>query len=163
MSEELVCLTFENNKLLSPLFGKDDQHLYHIEKTLHVSTASRGNMLSISGKSNDVLRAKSALESLYHRLEKGREISLHDVDAAIRMSVKPPSTNSTSLIPQQEFTIATRKKNIVPYTHIQLEYMHTLHEKELVFASGPAGTGKTYIAVAMAVSMFINKHVDRII
>lgn len=128
---------------------------------MHVCTASRGNIISITGKSDNVTRAKTALENLYRTLEKGREISMIDVDAAIKMAHKP--TTKHPAVSLQEYVVTTRKKNIVPYTHIQLEYLKTLQQKELVFAAGPAGTGKTYIAVAMAVSMFLNKQVERII
>jgi phosphate starvation-inducible protein PhoH and related proteins len=161
VTDELICVTLQNNKLIPPLFGAQDKHLSRIEKMLNVSTSSRGNTLSISGSSEDVTKAKSAIEKLYHTLETGADIALSDVDAAIRMAT--PKRRKTDQGYTGTMELTTRKKHIVPYSHHQSDYIETLKQKELVFAVGPAGTGKTYLAVAVAVSMFINHQVERII
>lgn len=165
MSEDLVCVTFEDNALLASLYGEQDEHLTRIEKQLDVSTSSRGNVLSISGKKQQVVLAKKAIEDLYSVLERGASIGLQDVDAAIRMAFPP--RNSEQLALDSSFSgalsLQTRKKNIIPYSRSQHAYIETLQNKELVFAVGPAGTGKTYLAIAVAVSMFLARKVDRII
>jgi phosphate starvation-inducible PhoH-like protein len=162
VTDELICVTLQNNKLIPPLFGEHDSHLSRIEKMLNVSTSSRGNTLSISGSSADVTKAKSAIEKLYQTLEAGDDIALSDVDAAIRMAT-PRRRKTDPNFSAGTMDLTTRKKHIIPYSHHQSDYIQTLKEKEVVFAVGPAGTGKTYLAVAVAVSMFLNHQVERII
>ena len=162
MTDELICVTLQNNKLIPPLFGEHDSHLSRIEKMLNVSTSSRGNTLSISGSSEDITKAKSAIEKLYKTLERGAHIALSDVDAAIRMATPRRRITDEGASPAQ-LELTTRKKHIIPYSHHQSDYIQTLREKEVVFGVGPAGTGKTYLAVATAVSMFVNRQVEKII
>lgn len=160
MTEELLCITFNDTKLIAPLFGERDRHLSYIEKALQVSTSSRSNILSISGKAENVAQAATAIKNLYKTLEDGMDVGLTEVDAAIRMAsphvIKHTESRNAPLL-------ATKRKNIMPTSPNQAEYIHLLKEKELVFATGPAGTGKTYLAVAAAVSMFLEHKIDRII
>lgn len=160
MTEKLVRVTFDNTKLLTPLFGERDKHLSHIEKSLHVSTSSRGNMLSISGTTENVSHATQVIQKLYKNLENGMDVDLNEVDAAIRMaSLHSEGHNSAQDAPR----LVTKKKHIMPTSRNQADYIHILKAKELVFATGPAGTGKTYLAVAAAVSMLLSHQVERII
>src|SRR5690606_12904614 len=94
--ETSVCISFRNNALLPTLFGEHDSHLSRIEKLAGVSTASRGNLLAITGSEASVKTARTALESLYGKLEKGMQIEARDVDAAIRMAADlPPETTES--------------------------------------------------------------------
>lgn len=166
--EKQILLTFQDNKLLPILFGEQDKNLSRIEEKMGVSTASRGNTVAISGKEPAVSQAKEILQGLYGKLEKGHDVTGSDVDAAIRMaggdnnkSLK--SRKEEAKVNYKDIVIKTQKKHITPYSHTQAEYIKALFERELTFGTGPAGTGKTYLAVAVAVAMFIEKKVDRII
>lgn len=159
LNNELICVTFDDTTLLTPLFGERDRHLSHIEKALHVFTSSRGNILSISGNAENASHAAAAIQMLYHNLEKGMDVGLIEVDAAIRIASPCKKEN----LPQDMLPLITKKKHIMATSRNQAEYVRLLRSKELVFAVGPAGTGKTYLAVAAAVSMFLNQQVERII
>jgi len=173
-----INISFGDNKLLSQLFGEADKNLSKIEKTLGVELFSRGNKVSIKGDEREIHISEAILRSIYEKLQKGSEVSDTEIDATIRMlsdstddyinslnggekvkeNTKPSNDEITSSV-----VIKTMKKDITPYTRMQGEYMRNLLEKELVFAAGPAGTGKTYLAVSAAVSMFVKGEVDRII
>lgn len=166
-AKDTIYLTFDDNRLLPVLFGDHDVNLDFIEKSLGVVTASRGNILSISGEDEAVQQAKAVLELLYKKLEQNRmRGSTEDVGAIIRMVAHGEGQTEERLQQadeNQELQIRTRKNTIVPYSNIQADYIRALKQHELTFAVGPAGTGKTYLAVAMAVSMFVERKVDRII
>lgn len=168
-------LVFQNNALLPTLFGLDDSHLTAIEKRFNVIAASRGNVLALSGRNKgDIEASRQVLQELYNQLELGLDVGPAEVDAAIRMSVhEAPSpartTKGTARKPIKskpffgDLSIKTAKKFIRPYSPQQAEYMQLLKDKDLVFSLGPAGTGKTYIAVAQAVAAFMARDVERII
>ncbi len=153
--------------LLTALFGENDRHLLKIEEKLGVTASCRGNVVVISGDSKKISLAQKILESLYHKLEKGRDIDMSDVDAALRMSsdasVKQQAKPKHNALFDEEIVIKTMKKHITPYSLHQKTYLKELFSKEMVFATGPAGTGKTYLAVAVAVSMMLNHKVERIV
>ncbi|MGN6670539.1 MAG: PhoH family protein [Candidatus Nucleicultricaceae bacterium] len=159
-------IEFENNKLLPLLFGERDRFLRHIEKTLGVTIVARGNHVLISGVMHNSAAAHTALSYLYERLQAGREISSNEVDAAIRLASgrlddpnRTPDLNSDAL----DVVIPTRRRVISARSPNQAHYLKLLKENDLVFALGPAGTGKTYLAVATAVSMLFAGQVNRII
>ncbi len=167
-------LVFQNNQLLPLLYGEHDDHLNRIEKALAIDITSRGNMCAISGPAQGVQRGKAILETLYIQLEKGHDITAAEVDAAIRMANDPnvptprPASSSGSTAGSKrpsvsDLTIRTLKKDVRPYSNSQATYIQALLDRDMVFALGPAGTGKTYIAVALAVSHLLNRQVDRII
>jgi phosphate starvation-inducible PhoH-like protein len=161
-------LVFQNNQLLPMLFGEQDEFLTRIEKALSIQITSRGNMCALSGPAQGVQTGKTILENLYLQLEKGADIASGDVDAAIRIATdptapKPRAEPGSKRATVSDLTIRTLKKDVRPYSNVQAHYIQALMDKDLVFALGPAGTGKTYIAVAMAVHHFINRRVDRII
>lgn len=159
-----ICISFENNRLLPQLLGDQDKTLTKIETMLGVTVSSRGNMISISGSDEAVSASEAILREIYSKLEKGQNMSDTDMDAAIRMvSRKKGNGKAKNGKPVSDIVIKTMKKHVTPYTHRQAEYMKTLLDNEVTFATGPAGTGKTYLAVAAAVSMFVEGKVDRII
>ncbi|HMB75528.1 MAG TPA: PhoH family protein [Kiloniellaceae bacterium] len=160
-------LEFEDHGLLPLLFGEHDQNLYRLEQQLDVSLASRGNHLQILGGEDAVKRAAAALRALYDRLVKGLEVGSGEVDAAVRMvngaapgRCGPEDANA---IHDQDLAIVTRKRSISPRSPGQAVYVEALRRNEIVFGIGPAGTGKTYLAVAHAVSLFIKGEIERII
>ena len=158
-------MVFESNQLLPMLFGENDSTLNQLEKKLDVSMVSRGNMVAITGEMDAVSSAKTILENLYSMIEKGEDLEKGQIDAVIRMAIdvtaNQPAKKSKAAI--GSLSIKTLKKDIRAYSNKQAEYIQALYNNNLVFALGPAGTGKTYIAVAMAVHKFLNHEVDRII
>jgi phosphate starvation-inducible PhoH-like protein len=163
---EPVLLQFDDNSLLSLLYGEHDQHLVRLEAQLGVRLASRGNRLAISGPPDAVRSADLALNALYERLRKGLEVGDAEVDAVVRMARQAPLGESAAAVADihaEDLTIRTRKRHLSPRSPNQATYLRALRSHELVFAIGPAGTGKTYLAVAMAVSLLMEGKVDRII
>jgi len=155
-------LEFDDNLLLPPLFGERDQHLDRIERQLGVSVVTRGNRLAISGPSSATEAAYLALSRLYDRLKQGQEIDLPAVEAAIRLAEAEIADRSLSLW-QEDAAFRTRKRRIAARSPGQAAYIRALRESDLVFGLGPAGTGKTYLAVAAAVDLLMTGRVERII
>ena len=160
-------LTFENNRFASELFGQFDQNLKLLEERLHIDARARGNTVAISGDVQATNQARRALDFLYARLQSGGSVESSDVEGAIRMAV---ATDDQLTLPTLErkakltmSQIATRKKTIAARTPTQDAYMRALERSELVFGVGPAGTGKTYLAVAHAAQLLERGLVDRII
>ncbi|WP_113338381.1 PhoH family protein [Rhizobium cremeum] len=160
-------LTFENNRFASELFGQFDQHLKLLEQRLQVDARARGNSVSISGDLVATNQARRALDFLYARLQSGGTVEISDVEGAIRMAVAaddqltlPTMERKAKLTMAQ---ISTRKKTIAARTPTQDAYMRALERSELVFGVGPAGTGKTYLAVAHAAQLLERGLVDRIV
>ncbi|MGD9649376.1 MAG: PhoH family protein [Dongiaceae bacterium] len=157
-------LQFSDNRLAALLYGEHDRHLTRIEQQLGVTLHSRGNQLMISGGEREVEIAKAALSALYRRLEKGLMVSSGEVDAALRMASEAATRSQfVEDFNNQDAAIKTRRRQVSARTARQSEYIKTLQEKDMVFGLGPAGTGKTYLAVAMAVSFLLDNKVERII
>jgi len=155
-------LQFDDNTLLPMLFGEHDRHLVRIEQKLGVSLLSRGNRVAVSGPPSAAERARDALLFLYERLRRGLTVDMGEVDAAIRLSSEETS-GASDLFGSEELSIRTRKRHIGPRSPNQVGYLKALRDHEMVFGLGPAGTGKTYLAVAAAVQMLSAGRVDRII
>ncbi len=150
-------MAFDDNSLLSQLFGEGDKHLERIERALGVALASRGNRVAISGPASRADLARAALTSLYERLKRGLEVDAPAVDAALRMA---PHRGAGA---GESEEIRTRRRRITPRGPVQAQYVKALRTHDMVFGLGPAGTGKTYLAVAMAVDMLMSGQVERII
>jgi phosphate starvation-inducible PhoH-like protein len=176
-----VMLQFDNNSLLPLLFGEHDQHLARIEQRLGVSLISRGNRLAIEGPPGAQQMARATLNALYDRLQRGKVVGGGEVDAALRMAAegeelpaspagakgaeRAPAAGSDAItrLVGTDNSILTRRRHVFPRSPTQAAYVRALMDNELVFGLGPAGTGKTYLAVAMAVAMLLAGKVDRII
>lgn len=159
-----IHLAFDDNRLLSSLYGEHDRHLARIEQLLGVDIASRGNEVRIQGPHSAAEAARDALNALYAKLVKGLPIDLGEVEAAVRFSNPSNGTSGErELFDADALAIATRKRRVAPRTATQGAYLKALKQNELVFGIGPAGTGKTYLAVAVAVDHLITGKVDRII
>jgi len=163
-----VVLTYDNNAHARALYGQYDQNLALIEQQLGVDVRSRGNQVSIKGDPTATEQARRALDHLYDLLSMAdRDIETSDVEGALRMAVAaddqlslPEMADSARIAAAQ---ISTRKKTIFARTPNQDAYMRALERAELVFGVGPAGTGKTYLAVAYAAMLLERGQVDRII
>ncbi len=160
-SESLV-IAFDDNRLLTELFGEHDRNLARIEEGLGVLASSRGNKLVITGKPEARAQADRVLRELYQRLKSGLDVNAGEVDGAIRMS-KAPEEDAGRAAGGGARQIQTKRRVIGPRSPTQATYIDALMKHELVFGIGPAGTGKTYLAVAVAVQMLLQKRVDRII
>jgi phosphate starvation-inducible protein PhoH and related proteins len=158
---------FDDNRLVQQLFGAHHSHLTRIEQYLDVCINSRGNEVDIDGPTDAVAQAGVVLDRLYARLEKSQSIRLADVDAALRMAA--PGTAAGGFAPagvlpeSPETNVVIRGRTVTTRTHTQGEYVRAIDRYDLVFGIGPAGTGKTYLAVAKAVERLVNGQVDRII
>jgi phosphate starvation-inducible PhoH-like protein len=161
---EPVYLEFDDNTLLPVLFGEHDRHLARIEQLLGVSIASRGNHITISGPPGQTGAAKDALLTLHRRVRKGKAVDMGEVDAAVRM-IDQPGANGDENGPAigDDLSVRTRRRTVEARSPTQITYLQALRDNELVFGVGPAGTGKTYLAVAVAVSMLMSGKVNRII
>ena len=158
-------VTNEKPHLLGTLFGQYDQNLVAIENRLGVYIAARGNKLQIEGEAQAAARARDVMTGLYNRIVAGQEIDAGAVEAVIAMSSEPTLDGIIrhDVAEPPTVMIRTRKKTIVPRSATQVTYMEALTRNDIIFALGPAGTGKTYLAVAQAVSQLITGTVDRLI
>ena len=160
-------LEFPDNRLLIDLFGEFNRNLTQIEDALSVQIVHQGNQLAVFGEAPSVAKAAEVFEALYQRLEAGREITPGDIDAELRMEGAKVDASEPDdqmeMFQGGRIEIKTRKKLIEPRTEAQKAYVRSLFANEMAFGIGPAGTGKTYLAVAVGVNMFIGGHVERMI
>ena len=157
-------MEFDEATILGALFGQFDANLVLIENRLGVFISARGNRVQIEGPEDGVARARDVLRAMHQRLIQGHELDPGAVESIIVMSAEP---TLEGIVSGDEGTppimIRTRKKTIVPRSATQIEYMKALASRDVIFALGPAGTGKTYVAVAQAVSQLITGSVQRLI
>ncbi len=158
-------LEFPDNRLLIDLCGEFDRNLAQIEHQMGVHILRRGNRLAVIGDKTARDQAAAVLRSLYARLESGRGVVAGDIDGAMRMGRPAGVTEGGDQIElfSTGVELRTRKKPIEPRTEAQKAYVANLFAHEMGFGIGPAGTGKTYLAVAVGVTMFISGAVEKII
>tara|TARA_Y100000589_G_scaffold324687_1_gene361253 strand:- start:1123 stop:2115 length:993 start_codon:yes stop_codon:yes gene_type:complete len=157
-SESARQLYFDDNKLLVSLFGEYDKHLARIEEELRVRLISKGNRVAVTGTTDAVGTACETLNRLYKFLQRGEHVGIAEVDAALRMA-RHPRFQSDAEGP----SIITRRRRITPRSPLQAYYIKAMTKYELVFGLGPAGTGKTYLAVCFAVERLLRGEVKRIV
>jgi phosphate starvation-inducible PhoH-like protein len=163
-----VLIDFPDNRLMIDLCGEFDRNLTEIENKLSIQLIRRGNQIAIIGAEENRQDAVSVLQGLYQRLEMGRSVELEDVDRELRMGSASQNSeamqkNQKEMFSSDRVELKTRKKSVEPRTDAQKAYVRSMLAHELAFGIGPAGTGKTYLAVAVAVSKFITGEVDRIV
>ena len=156
-------LSFElfNNQLLKVVVGVNDENIRLIERMLNVEILSFGNQITIKGAANDADNAKTAIDILYEKASKGHVIGEQEVKAAVRICGGAETHDEKQSL--SEIVLKTKKRYIYPRSATQAKYITEMMKNELVCGLGPAGTGKTYLAVALAVSMMIEGAVDKII
>ncbi len=152
MPEPGNILEFEDNKHLPELFGQHEANLVKLEKSLNIQIVARGNQLHLSGDMEACEKAAGILRKNYDKLASGRSIAAQEFDRGSQFSGGGDGGK-----------VAVRRRQIEPRSENQAAYFKHLQENELVFGIGPAGTGKTYLAVAMAAAMLLDGHVDRLI
>ena len=157
-------MQFNDNHLLALLLGDHDRNLVRLEQGLGVRLSARGNRVAIGGEPERVELAAAALNGLYQRLQQGKGVSRADVDTAVRMAEARVDGEGDPRLPLSDLpAIQTRRGVVGPRSPGQATYMEMLARHEMVFGIGPAGTGKTYLAVAQAVGMLQAGRVDRIV
>lgn len=167
-AERRVDLRLDDNGLASLLHGEHDQHLARIEAQTGISITSRGGLLTLAGSDDAVEVARRVLVALWERLTRGLDVGPAEVDAAVRMTtnseVEEDRERNLAALSRPEISAKGRRRGAVtPRSPTQAAYLTALNESELVFGLGPAGTGKTFLAVARAAAMFTSGRVSRII
>ncbi|MEZ5813390.1 MAG: PhoH family protein [Alphaproteobacteria bacterium] len=157
-------IEFRKNDLLPLLFGEHNAHLNYLEEKLGIRIADRGNQLTLSGDGASVKTAEDILNTLWAKIEKKHEVGTAEIDAELRFRQnKDYGGESRNEMQHSGLAIKTKKKTITPRSPNQDVYMRAILGNEMVFGLGPAGTGKTYLAVAVGVSMFLEGKVERLI
>ena len=147
---------FSDNALAQTLFGPHNSHLERIERQLGVTLTARGNAVAVSGGAESTAEAVRVLDDLYVLAGRQGHLESADVDGAMRMV-------AVGAAPEDGIVLQTRKRRIVARTPGQADYLTAMAHQELVFGVGPAGTGKTYLAVAKAVTMMMEGQIERIV
>ncbi|WP_264603678.1 PhoH family protein [Rhodobium gokarnense] len=162
-----VVLAFEDNRLVSDLFGQFDQNLALIEQHLGVDIIARGNQVTIKGHHEGCEQARHVLVALYQRLQEGHEVHPGDVDGAIRLAVAAEQQLPLpTLEPKARLSfaqVATRRRTVIARSPAQDAYLRAMDRSDLVFGTGPAGTGKTFLAVAYAAALLERGDASRLI
>ena len=155
---ESIHMEFNDNNVLSSLFGVSDSNLQLLEKINNVKIEYRGNVVKISGNKLSIQETKLSLEKLFDEAKKGIEIDeekIKDIKSLLTLDIDDDF--------KQDFFIQTKKRKIIPRSQNQKKYIELLNNKNIVFAIGPAGTGKTFLAVAKAVSCLQKGLIKKII
>ncbi|MGZ5850655.1 MAG: PhoH family protein, partial [Methyloceanibacter sp.] len=163
--QEPIVVFFDDPRLVRDLLGDYDANLAVLEDRLGVEAVVNGNAVALRGPEQSCAKAKSVLEQLYGRLAQGETIGVGEVVGAIRHvgAIEPGQEIETYPNGPAAQQIRTRKRLVTARTPAQSAYLAALEAHDLVFATGPAGTGKTYLAVAVGVAMLMKGTVDRII
>ena len=166
VSEPPLEIEFQDNSVLIELCGVRDQNIIFLEDKLGIQITRRGNKLLFSGNFDDQKKAANILKNIYFSLEEGRSFEGNDIIDFILTSLK--MSNFSLIEKQQEsqvnqYDLKTKKKLISPRNYSQKDFIESLINYDLTFGVGPAGTGKTYVAIAVAVSMFLKGQVDKVI
>lgn len=160
-------LQFDDNALVPMLFGEHDRNLARIEEELDIEISARGNELVITGPKLKLRAAQTVFDILWERLTKGMSISDEEISAALRIAVSPMDQGTRDLavaaMKDSNVKVKSKNKTITPRTPKQAEYLEAIQSNRLVFGLGPAGTGKTFLAVAKAVELLQAGEIDRLI
>lgn len=162
MKTAAVSITLEDTRALPLLYGDLDSNLKLIENIYGVTVSARGNRLQIEGEERSVLEAERLIKQLSDMLSGGIISRKEDVSSAIHASASTPTAALKNIF-QEEIAVSTRKRPVVAKNETQRKYIEAIRQHDVVFGIGPAGTGKTYLAMATAVSSLLRREVSRII
>jgi phosphate starvation-inducible PhoH-like protein len=157
LKEVSQILELEDNKVLIELYGQHDENLTKIENNFGIHISYRGNIIEFRGNEDSCSSASKLISSVYRKLVNGKKINEDIFDDFSKHSKKSDAEYLNTIL------IKTKKKNIYPRSSNQLKFVNLIKEKDLVFGVGPAGTGKTYLAVACAVEALLKKEISKII
>ena len=155
-------ITLEDNDLAMTLFGQGGANIKWLERKLGLAISTRGNVVTLSGPAETADVAERLITELYALLQRGYRLSAADMDYALRFVSSGSSARLADVFTDVVFT-TFRKKSITPKSIGQKRYIDAIRSRDIVFSIGPAGTGKTYLAMAMAVSALMEKSVERIV
>jgi phosphate starvation-inducible PhoH-like protein len=155
-------LALEDNQLVQSLIGEYDENLKFIEKALKVKINARGNDISIHGEADEVELTRRLLQELYFLLESKHPIYHNEIDYAIKI-LKDNKNAHLKEVFLDTIHVSPKQRLITPKSVVQKQYIDAIRKYDIVISIGPAGTGKTYLAMAMAISSLIKKEIDRII
>jgi phosphate starvation-inducible PhoH-like protein len=163
-----ISLSFDDNSLIPYLFGEHNNHLRHLEKALSLDIVSRGNTVAVQGLPNNVDLAQEILEMLWEKISRKQEVTTNEIDAALRFMKQSKESNSNSsdntVLYDENAGIKTFKNKLIsPRSPNQQKYIKAIRNNDMVFGIGPAGTGKTYLAVAAAVAMYKEGLIERMV
>ncbi len=159
---ERKSITFSDPELLRALCGQGNSHLRMIQERLAVNLYLRGNVITIEGTDWEIELCETLLNQLYDLLKSRFPLFPDDVDYSIRILGHDKSVNLKKIFKDEVF-ISSKKKIITPKTINQKEYIDAIRRFDIVFGIGPAGTGKTYLAMAMAIASLLKKQVNRVV
>ena len=157
-----ITVNIFNNKILMELVGSFDNNLKELEKISGSKIYFRGNSIAIKGDKYANEKVKDAIEYLIYRFRSDKKIDRNDIISALNIDMIQDTKNQSAAQPLGE-AIKTPKRSVIPRSKKQKEYVKSLKTNKIVMSLGPAGTGKTYLAVAVALSMLLEKKVERII
>ena len=157
LKEVSQILELEDNKVLIELYGQHDENLTKIENNFGIHISYRGNIIEFRGNKDSCSSASKLISSVYKKLVNGKKINEDIFDDFSKYSKKSDAEDLNTIL------IKTKKKNIYPRSANQLKFVNLIKQKDLVFGVGPAGTGKTYLAVACAVEALLKKEISKII
>ena len=161
-NDNSININIFNNEMLMEIVGSFDSNLKEIEKLSGSKIYFRGNSLTIKGKKTSNEKAKDAIEYLIDRFRSDGKIDRNDIITSLNKDMIKDNKNQSTVQPLEE-VIKTPKRSVIPRSKKQKEYVRALKTNQVVMSLGPAGTGKTYLAVAVALSMLLEKKVERII
>jgi phosphate starvation-inducible protein PhoH and related proteins len=155
-------MSFENNQLAQSLFGEHNQYVRLVEQRLGLKISTKGNTLQIRGEESDVFLAQRLFTELYGLLKQGYPLYDHDIDFALRFLKENPAGGLQEVFLDAVY-VTSQKRIITPKTQNQKDYIEAIRKFDIVFGIGPAGTGKTYLAMSMAISALMKNEVIRIV
>jgi len=161
-NERVERITFDDNRLANHLFGVQGEHLKRIERALGVKITTKANTIAIYGDDIEVDLSRRLVWELYSLLRKGYPLYPSDIDYSIQILSSNNSVNLEEIFLDTIY-ISSKKRVITPKSLVQKEYIDAIKKHDIVIGIGPAGTGKTYLAMAVAVSVLLKKEVERIV
>ena len=157
---DTLSIIFSSNDVLSGVLGEFNNNIKELELITNLQIFSRGNSISVKGKPSDNELIKNSIKFLVHQLSINGSIEKKDIHSSISKFIIEEKDNSKSTI---EYIVKTPKKSVIPRSEKQKNYVSALKESDIVISAGPAGTGKTFLSVAVALTMLLDKKIERII